>query len=108
MGTRLANSGFPHRLSLQPTRLACGKLGRAWPAESCENGSTEVYRPLPSAAQVDSPLTVTRQPPCIPAVPSAQIHDPARDGSGLLNELERHRSHGLIPGRDGTSPYQCS
>ena len=49
-----------------------------------------------------------RQPICIPTVPSAQIHDPLQADRGLLNEQERPHSHGLIPGRDGTNPYQCS
>jgi len=37
VGTRLANSGFSHRLSLQLTRLAGGKLEGDLPAKMREN-----------------------------------------------------------------------
>jgi hypothetical protein len=95
-------------LGLRLARLACGKLDGPGPLECARMG-----RPRPTACcrlqhRWTSPLRSFGQLICIPAVPSAQIHDPARDGSGLLNEWERHRSHGLIPGRDGTNPYQRS
>ncbi|MCJ7706570.1 MAG: hypothetical protein MUO38_03015, partial [Anaerolineales bacterium] len=51
----------PSNNPLQLTRLACGELGHALPAELRENGSTEAYRPLPSAARVDFRSSIIRQ-----------------------------------------------
>ena len=56
MRTRLANSGFSHSLSLELTRLACGKLEMPCPPESAIMGKGSAEPPgRSSTATTDRP-----------------------------------------------------